>query len=86
MATTLARQRTIAEQIALAVAAALPAAGGLGLAQSTTGIAARYPGDVGIENDPAVVFVETFEEPTMNEVFTRWGDVKNETGRVRNGS
>ena len=51
MATTLARQRTIAALIALAVAAALPAAGGLGLAQSTTGIAARYPGDVGIDND-----------------------------------
>lgn len=42
-----------------------------------SGIASRYPGDVGIEKDPSVLFVENFEEATMNEIFNRWGDVKN---------
>lgn len=32
------------------------------------GLAAKYPGDVGIENDPAVVFVEDFEGPD----FRKW--------------
>jgi hypothetical protein len=41
------------------------------------GIASRYPGDVGIENDPSVLFVENFEAASMNEIFNRWGDVKN---------
>lgn len=78
MAMTLDRPRTIAALIGFALVAALPAMRGLGLAQTTpTGIAARYPGDIGIDKDPAVVFSEMFEEPTMNEVFTRWGDVKN---------
>lgn len=27
------------------------------------GIASKYPGDVGIENDPDVLFVENFESP-----------------------
>lgn len=30
--------------------------------QTETGIAQQYPGDVGIENDPDVVFVEKFEQ------------------------
>jgi len=36
-----------------------------------TGLAAKYPGDAGIQKDPAVVFAEDFEE-TMAEVFARW--------------
>jgi YD repeat-containing protein len=47
------------------------------------GIAARYPGDVGIEKDPAVIFVENFEEATMNEIFNRWGDVRNGSAMQR---
>src|SRR5207249_11421270 len=31
----------------------------------TDGIAARYPGDVGIETDPEVFFVERFDEGTI---------------------
>src|SRR5262249_19578417 len=38
------------------------------------GIAARYPRDVGIESDPAVIFVESFEEGSAGKVFARWDD------------
>ena len=41
------------------------------------GIAALYPGDVGIENHPDVVFVEKFEEATLADLFTRWTDILN---------
>ena len=41
------------------------------------GIASHYPGDVGIENDPAVVFVEHFNESTLTALFNQWGDVLN---------
>src|SRR5262245_61136100 len=77
MATTLAWRRPTIALIGAALVATLPAVSGLLVAQSSTGIAARYPGDVGIDGDPAVIFVENFEEPAMNDVFTRWGDVKN---------
>jgi len=39
------------------------------------GLSAKYPGDDGIENDPAVIFVEKFEERTLKELFRRWEDV-----------
>jgi hypothetical protein len=51
--------------------------------QTGSGIAARYPGDVGIQNDAAVLFVESFEEATMSEIFNRWGDVKNGPSMTR---
>jgi len=35
------------------------------------GIASRYPGDAGIERDPAVILVENFESP-LSEVQKRW--------------
>lgn len=41
------------------------------------GIAARYPGDVGIEADPSVVFVERFDEAALSTLFARWNDVLN---------
>jgi hypothetical protein len=37
------------------------------------GIAARYPGDEGIEKDPRVLFVEDFENGTLEETAARWG-------------
>jgi hypothetical protein len=46
-------------------------------AQTPSGLSARYPGDVGIEQDPAVVFVEKFEAPTVLDVLSRWTDVLN---------
>lgn len=54
-------------------AAALPAEAGL---------AAKYPGDRGIERDPAVVFTETFENGTVDEIGKRWGEIKNPNGNV----
>jgi hypothetical protein len=44
---------------------------------AANGIAALYPGDVGIENDPDVVFVEKFEENTLADLFNRWTDILN---------
>ena len=41
------------------------------------GIAALYPGDVGIENHPDVIFVEKFEEATLTDLFNRWTDILN---------
>jgi len=51
------------------------AASARGSAQATGGIAAFYPGDVGIESDPNVVFVEKFEELTLTSLFTQWTDI-----------
>jgi len=39
------------------------------------GIAARYPGDAGIERDSSVVFVEDFEEASLDELKGRWESV-----------
>jgi len=47
------------------------------LAPTSTGIAALYPGDEGIENHPDVVLVEKFEENTLAELLNRWTDVLN---------
>src|SRR5262249_42139026 len=35
---------------------------------------ARYPRDLGIESDPAGIFVEGFEEGSTDKVFNRWDD------------
>ena len=40
-------------------------------------IAAKYPGDVGIENDPDVVFVEDFESGSVATISSRYEDVSN---------
>lgn len=39
--------------------------------EGATGLAAKYPGDLGIEKDPDVVFVESFEED-VDAVCARW--------------
>lgn len=44
------------------------------IAEGRAGIAARYPGDIGIENDPDVVFVESFEG-SLDEICGRWESV-----------
>lgn len=41
-----------------------------------SGIAARYPGDKAIENDPNVIFVERFDADSLEEIFKHWEDVK----------
>ena len=51
-----------------------------GLSQSTnrvspfpaTGLAARYRGDVGLENDPRVIFTENFEHKSVESLAARW--------------
>lgn len=37
------------------------------------GLAAKYPGDAGIDQDPDVVFVENFEQGSLEGVKSRWG-------------
>jgi hypothetical protein len=39
-------------------------------------LANKYPGDIGIESDPNVVFVENFEEGSIPAVTSRWDDSK----------
>jgi hypothetical protein len=45
-------------------------------------LAAKYPGDVGIERDPAVLFAENFETGSIEEIGKRWGDISNKEGKV----
>ena len=42
--------------------------------EGNTGIAAKYPGDMGIEKDPNVIFVESFEG-SVDEICSRWESV-----------
>jgi hypothetical protein len=46
------------------------------------GLAARYPGDAGIERDPNVIFSEGFEQGTVAQIGARWGEVSNKGGKV----
>ncbi len=39
------------------------------------GLAAKFPGDRGIADDPRVVFVENFEQPSLDDVKSRWESV-----------
>ena len=61
--------------LALAVAA-LGGATETRLQEGATGIAAKFPGDRGIEKHPDVIFVEHFEEGSPEAVFKRWDSVK----------
>ncbi len=40
------------------------------------GLAVKYPGDTGIDKDPKVLFVEQFEEPTLDALKERWEAVR----------
>jgi len=40
------------------------------------GISAKYPGDIGIEKDPSVIFVEKFEEENFKDLLKRWDNIK----------
>jgi len=60
--------------VALAVALCCPTSIAGAELEGDHGIAARYPRDVGIEADPAVLFVENFEEGSTERVFARWED------------
>ncbi len=41
------------------------------------GIADRYPGDRGIDQDPAVVFAENFEQADLKAIESRWDMMRN---------
>ena len=41
------------------------------------GLASKYKGDKGIEKDPDVIFVENFEENSLEAVKARWESIKN---------
>jgi hypothetical protein len=56
------------------------AAGGASGSGAAAGLSAKYPGDVGIENDPAVVWHENFEHGSVGAVVARYNDSKNQTG------
>ena len=46
------------------------------------GLAARYPGDHGIERDPQVLLHEDFESGSIDDLAKRWESVSNDGGRV----
>lgn len=48
-------------------------------------ISSRHPGDVGIETDPDVVWVENFEEASVNDFTARYDDFKNAPGMTLDG-
>jgi hypothetical protein len=50
------------------------------LPEGHQGLAAKYPGDVGIERDPQVLFVENFSAATIDEVVTDWETAQETAG------
>ena len=46
------------------------------------GLSAKYPGDVGIEHDPHVLFAENFEAGNIEDVGKRWGEISNKRAKV----
>ncbi len=63
--------------LVMVAAVAVCGAGGQEALPEGPGLAAKYPGDGGIENDPRVIFTEQFEEASIEELKRRWEDVKN---------
>jgi uncharacterized repeat protein (TIGR01451 family) len=49
-------------------------------APSQEGIARKYPGDTGIENDSQVIFTEDFETGSLSDITDRWTDHSNVEG------
>lgn len=81
------RRCSAAGAAVLCVMATLPAAGRAAavpspapakaaLPERANGIAAKYPGDRGIERHPAVLFVERFDAPSLGAILKRWESVK----------
>ncbi|MCH8217553.1 MAG: hypothetical protein IH892_12385, partial [Planctomycetes bacterium] len=48
-----------------------------GLPEARGGIAAKYPGDRGIENDRSIVFFEDFNAESVEAIAERWESVQN---------
>ena len=49
------------------------------LSAGSNGIATKYPGDRGIEDDSSVVFVENFDAKSLDAIAKRWEAVKSES-------
>jgi hypothetical protein len=75
--TVISTARTALARPAIAALLAIVALSGPHVLAQTTGIASRYPGDVGIETDPSVVFVEKFNEGALATLFGQWSDILN---------
>jgi len=56
------------------------AIGGACAAQEAEGIAAKYPGDAGIEKDERVLLYENFETAALDK--NRWTDISNKAGAL----
>src|SRR5438067_9610171 len=52
----------------------------LGETSSSPGFSSKYPGDLGIDKDPAVVWAENFEEGAVDAVVARYDDHNNAPG------
>ena len=50
------------------------------VAHAQTGIAQKYYRDIGIVNDPDVIFAEQFETGTVNDISNRWTNNQNAAG------
>jgi hypothetical protein len=46
------------------------------------GVAASHPGDTGIKDDPRVLFAESFEVGSLDDVAKRWTEVSNKDKKV----
>jgi len=51
-------------------------------AAGRTGLATQYPGDAGIDRDPAVLVAENFEKGTIRDLGRRWQEVSDKDGAV----
>jgi hypothetical protein len=49
---------------------------------ASSGIAAKYPGDKGIEQDKSVIFHEDFEQGTISDLASRWTEISNKDRRI----
>jgi hypothetical protein len=50
------------------------------VAHAQTGIVQKYYRDIGIVNDPDVIFAEQFETGTVNDISNRWTNNQNAAG------
>lgn len=66
---------------ALAVHVGAQQANAQAKAGPATGLAADYPGDKGIAKDPAVIFADSFETGSVEEIGQRWGLISNKDGK-----
>jgi len=70
------RCETLGVVLVALAAAALGGATETRLQEGATGIAATFPGDRGIEKHPDVIFVEHFDEGSIDAIAKRWDSAK----------